>query len=376
VTPQDRTARDDRYTIAILAVILTAAFALLLYRLNAGLWLDEIYTYIRFVQFPFGQITSIPDPQNQHFFYDLLARASFELFGETPWSLRLPAVLFGVGSIWALFLLGRQVSTAQEALLTAALFAFSYHHIWFSQNARGYTGLLFWSLLSTWLFLRALNGPKRGLWVAYAATVALGVYTIITMVFVNIGHFIVYLTRLVTRRKESWSNRWDGFFFGFCPAGLLSVILYAPVFTEFLAKTVGEEREGTTVEGWTSPIWTLLELAKGMQIGFAGGVLGVAALAVFILGFLNYSRTNPVVPQLLLISAAEVLFLCNGVRRAHRCARYYGAGTADVSTAGLSIDEVSMGRDGILHWVDSRLGHDDPLRLRSKARLCGSTCLR
>ena len=71
-------------------------------------------------------------------------------------------VLFGLASILALYLFGRQVTSASESLLAAALLTFSYHHVWFSQNARGYTGLLFWTLLSSWLLLRALrNGAAR-----------------------------------------------------------------------------------------------------------------------------------------------------------------------------------------------------------------------
>ena len=33
--------------------------------------------------------------------------------------------------------------------------ATSYHHIWFSQNARGYTMIGFFALASTWLLLKA-----------------------------------------------------------------------------------------------------------------------------------------------------------------------------------------------------------------------------
>ena len=128
--------------------------------LNSGLWTDEVLTLVHYARLPVAQIlTSFPD-QNQHMLYSLLAHGSMRIFGEQPWALRLPAVIFGAGSIWALFLLGRRLFGETEALLACALMTVSYHRIWFSQDARGYTGMLFFSLLATWLWLEAMERDK------------------------------------------------------------------------------------------------------------------------------------------------------------------------------------------------------------------------
>src|SRR5262249_32005312 len=158
---------------------------------------------------PIGQIITSYDAQNQHFLYSVLAHVSFLIFGENGWSLRLPAVLFGTGSIWALYLLGREVANTREALLSAALLTFSYHHIWFSQNARGYTGLLFWTTLASWLLLRAMREARPELWLLYAVAAALGVYMHMTMLFVITGHFIIYLIEVSIRRKGICPDRWS-----------------------------------------------------------------------------------------------------------------------------------------------------------------------
>lgn len=116
----------DRTSVpAVLTSLLVVAAALRLYRLDDGLWWDEIFMYVKFVKMPLGQLLTTYESENQHFLYILLARASIWIFGDSVWSLRFPAVLFGVGSIWALYLLGRQVSSAREALLAAALTTFS-----------------------------------------------------------------------------------------------------------------------------------------------------------------------------------------------------------------------------------------------------------
>ena len=42
-----------------------------------------------------------------------------------------------------MYLFGTEAANRKEGLLGAALLTFSYQHVWFSQNARGYTALLF-----------------------------------------------------------------------------------------------------------------------------------------------------------------------------------------------------------------------------------------
>jgi mannosyltransferase len=286
-----------------LAALLVIALGLRLYWLNSGLWLDEILAYATYMKLSFGEIATLYDSQNQHFLFTLLAKASLAVFGESAGAFRLPAVLFGVGSIWALYLFARQVASAREALITAALLTFSYHHVWFSQNARGYSGLLFWSLLSSWLFVRATREERPQIWLLYAIAVALGVYTHITLLFVVFAHFLAYLWMLVARRKDAWSYRWIPFVFGFGLAGLITIQLHALVLPQVLHGLVHEE---STVEVWKQPLWTLLEFVRGIQIGFAGSVVAIGGLVVFGAGLLSFARTSPIVVNLLLVPA----FIC------------------------------------------------------------------
>ena len=294
-------------SLCILAAMLAIALALRLYKLNAGLWIDEITTYVTYARMPFRQIISTYYSENQNLLYSVFAHASFLIFGESAWSLRLPAVFFGVGSIWALYIFGQQVGSRWEALLSAALLAFSYHHVWFSQNARGYTGLLFWTLLTSWLLVRGMREDWSWRWLFYAAAVALGVYTHLTMLFVVLGHFIIYIIALISRRsevpkrgKKAWSSKWAVFFLGFCVAGFLTLLLHAPVLPQMFS-TIGGTQQ-SVVEEWKSPLWTILEIVKGLQIGFLGGVVALVALVVFGIGLISYMRTDPTVVQLLIIS--------------------------------------------------------------------------
>lgn len=287
-----------RVTIIILATILFTAFVLRLYGLNNGLWYDEIMTYVNFANTPFGKIITTFQSQNNHMLYSILAHGSFLTFGESSWALRLPAVLFGVASIWAIYLLGRLVTTVRESLLAVALLTFSYHHIWFSQNARGYSGLLFWAIFASWLFVRGLRGGQSRIWLWYSVSASLGVYTNMTMLFVIIGHFTIYLLTLATSRKTLWPERWIGFYFGFCLTGFLTFQMYSLVLPQLFGNIT---EAGGAVSVWRNPVWTLIEFVKGIEVGFMGAFSGIVGLFIIGFGIRSYARENPILIQLLFI---------------------------------------------------------------------------
>jgi 4-amino-4-deoxy-L-arabinose transferase-like glycosyltransferase len=304
---------------AVLTSLLAVAAALRLYRLDDGLWWDEIFMYVKFVKMPLAQLLTTYESENQHFLYILLARASIWIFGDSVWSLRFPAVLFGVASIWALYLLGRQVSGAREGLLAAALLTFSYHHIWFSQNARGYIGLLFWTILASWFFLRATSEARPRWWLLYAAAAALGVYTHLFMIFVVIGHFIIHIPALRDQVGKIASKRRDALFAGFCLAGLFTVLLYAPILPQLLSYDPGTESHAAV---WKSPLWTLSEFIRGMELGFAGGIGAMVVLLMFGAGLLSYARTDRVLIGLMVIPALICAAVVIGVGH-HFWPRYF-----------------------------------------------------
>jgi hypothetical protein len=88
--PQQNTAPPDkqgRHGWAVFIVILCVAALLRIYKLDEGLWLDEILTQVNYTKDSFREIFSTYDSQNQHFLYSLLTRVFYLLFGESAWSL-------------------------------------------------------------------------------------------------------------------------------------------------------------------------------------------------------------------------------------------------------------------------------------------------
>jgi mannosyltransferase len=278
-----------------LIVLSVIALGLRFWHLNSDLWVDEVLTLVDYARKPFGEIlTSFPN-QNQHMLFSVLARTSFDIFGESAWALRLPSVIFGVGSIWAMFFLCRKLLGEKEALLASALMTVSYHHIWFSQNARGYMGLLFFTLLATWFWFEALEKNYWRWWIAYSAAIVLGMWIHMTMAFVVATHGLVYLALLLSPKlsgNDSFSLERNA---GIKPlvAWFLSVTvtlqLYALALPEFLRIGLHEESKNSE---WTNPLWVLTETIQNLSIGFAGIAVVVCGGAFVAFGWLMLFKKN------------------------------------------------------------------------------------
>lgn len=286
-----------RETLAI-AILLAIAALLRLHRLGDELWYDEIVTQIRVAGLDLRGIATTYESQNQHLLYSLLARVAIVALGDTPAVLRLPAALFGVLSVWALWLLGRDLLTRREALLAAGLLAVSDLHVWFSQNARGYTALLFATLLSSRLLLRALARERRQDWLAYAVVAALGLWVHLTMLFVLAGHAILVARRLPSGGRAAWRARVVGPVLGFGGAVALALLLYAPVVPSLLAVNATEGRDGV-VAAWSSSRWVLGEVLRGLSDAFVHPWLALYAVALGCAGALHLRRSQPVLLELL-----------------------------------------------------------------------------
>src|SRR5690606_2318097 len=112
-------------------------------------------------------------PRSLPFLYVLAG--SGMLFGFDEWSLRLPAVLFGVASIALAFAFGKSLFDTKVGLVMAALVTFSAWDIEFSRYARMYAPFAFFyvlTLLAIWRYLvagRSRAGAALAIVLALAA---------------------------------------------------------------------------------------------------------------------------------------------------------------------------------------------------------------
>ena len=115
--------------------------------------------------------------------YFLAAWVASQLY-DAPEITRLPALLAGVATIPAVYLLGLRTVPRQAALTAAAVVTLSPFAIYYSAEARGYALMILLVALSTLSLLLAVDTRKRRWWIAYAACSCAAMYTHYTAAFV------------------------------------------------------------------------------------------------------------------------------------------------------------------------------------------------
>lgn len=180
-----------RTSFALLGGIIALALALRLIHLNDDLWIDEITPILQYRQFtPFEVVTTYLS-SNNHMLNTLLVKGTTRLFGEREWAIRLPAVLFGVAGVPALYWLARLAASRLESLEISLLLAVSYHHVFFSQNSRGYTAYLFFSMVTTGLLARGLLRDRSVTWTWYVVATVANFAALLHSVFVFGAHVLI-----------------------------------------------------------------------------------------------------------------------------------------------------------------------------------------
>ena len=151
------------------------------------------------------------------------------------------AVVFGVVSIPIAYAFGRQIAPRSESFLAAAFLSISYHHVWFSQNARGYTGVLLGTVIASSLFLNLLAAKKvhPGVVIAYGVVSALTVWIHLTAAVTVIAHGVVWLMLSFDRPRRLVSPTSLAVLIALALASLFSLALYGPVLPQLAATLTG-----------------------------------------------------------------------------------------------------------------------------------------
>jgi hypothetical protein len=290
-----------------LAAILGIATGLRIYKLDASLWFDEVVTLVQYIPLSTGDLLTTYPELNHHVLFTLEAKGAVSVFGESAWALRLPALLFGIASVWGLWLVARETVSAWETRLAALALAVSYHHVWFSQNARGYTGLLFFGLVTTYLLIRAARGGSWMVWTAYGLLSALAIFTHLTAALFVASQAVVYFGLLLRDRRASSGLRLP--VYGFALAGLVSLLLYIPLIPEVIdafteVRGSGSAQAEAAIEEWKSPVWMVEEAIRSF------GPLAALALplgVVVAVGMASLRKVAPILPAIVLVHIALTL---------------------------------------------------------------------
>jgi 4-amino-4-deoxy-L-arabinose transferase-like glycosyltransferase len=163
--------------------LLTIIGALLrFYHLNYNsLWLDEAATYsysqksiLEIWSFTTGTSTTGGEFSPPLFFW---IEHIMLLFGNNEFILRLIPAMLGALTIPLFYLIGKEVMDQNLGLIAAALLCASPFHLYYSQEARAYTSVLFFVSLALICYLRAYRSHELKYWTLFGICSALAFWT-------------------------------------------------------------------------------------------------------------------------------------------------------------------------------------------------------
>jgi putative flippase GtrA len=119
-----------------------------------SLWNDELSSWKRSLYDNVAQVTAKSAYSDFHPpGFQIVLFYVMKLLGDSEVALRLPSAIAGVLSIGMIFMLGRRLYSWREGLLAAGLLAVCRTPIYYSQEARSYSLLLLFALITTYVWI-------------------------------------------------------------------------------------------------------------------------------------------------------------------------------------------------------------------------------
>ena len=161
----------------LLLFIIISGILLRLPNLNESLWYDETFSTFNTLSslkaLVYFGVFDVHPP-----FYSVLMFIWIGLFGDSEISVRILPMIFGISSIVLIYVLACRTTNEKIALLAAFLLSFSPVHIWYSQEARSYSALIFFLLFAVIAKLILNDAAARPVWFfIYSAAVFAGVFS-------------------------------------------------------------------------------------------------------------------------------------------------------------------------------------------------------
>jgi len=183
----------------LLLIILALSGFLRIFHLGTrSLWIDEAIQAEASGSKSILEIFSALDTQAASPPLDYLFTRLALFIGEGDFFVRLHAAVFGILSVYLVYKIGCLLFNKTVGLISAFMLSVSTYHILYSQEARFYSSLVFFSLLSVYLFFKALRQDKFKPWFFFSLGLALGLYThyFIFFIVMTEGLFIIILLGL------------------------------------------------------------------------------------------------------------------------------------------------------------------------------------
>ena len=192
------TSRHERAFILALFVV---ALVLRVYRIgHQSLWVDElltldvsdpkdglnIWSYVKY---------NIHGPLHSFVVY------LFQLVSSKDAWLRLPSALAGAGAVLYFYLWTRSWLGRRVARIAGVMMAVHPLHLYYSQELRNYSFLLFFAMMGCYYFERMMRGDRRGDRVGYVLAIACAALSNFTAAYLFLTHTVIYFLRVGIGRR-------------------------------------------------------------------------------------------------------------------------------------------------------------------------------
>lgn len=147
----------------VLFTIVLLAGGLRLYGLQIqSLWVDELASVRYSDPDDLRQVVRLTRSDVHPPGYYLLLSLTRSVLGDEEWALRFPSAVAGVLSVLAMYFLGRRLYSEREGLATALFTAVLFAPLYYSQEARSYSLLLLFSVLTAYFWWGTMTSLRAG----------------------------------------------------------------------------------------------------------------------------------------------------------------------------------------------------------------------
>lgn len=254
VAPRGNQGREPtrrQGALLLLAITLIGTLLRVLTLNSRSFWLDEA-TSVRQASWTLPVIFERMSKNVHPPLFHILIHNWVRYVGRDEVAFRSFALILGVLAIPLAYWVGTTIYNRRVGVFSAATVALSPYFIWYSQEARMYTLMLVFAMLSTGSMYRAIQSRTGRWWVAYALFTTAGMFTHYFFAFLVLTqglYVLVFLAIHAERdlgalglRTASWRRPWR--IFSDCPgvgAWLLSMVVVLLPHVWWIPKVVGHD---------------------------------------------------------------------------------------------------------------------------------------
>jgi len=202
---QDMQNLNHRQIYLFLILIILVGAVLRIYGLSfESLWQDELHTALTVN----SSLKESFDIDLHPPLYYILIYSWSKNFGNTDISLRFFSAIFGIISIFLIFLVSRLLFDYRIGLLSSFILAISEFHVYYSQEAKMYSLLTFFVILSIYFFIKLLQKDKLRYVIGYIISTIFCIYTHLYGIFILLVGNVYFLSFIKKRSTKVKVKRW------------------------------------------------------------------------------------------------------------------------------------------------------------------------